>query len=205
MKYFILMFFIIGQASAAQIISEKSQIEFYFLEEDYLLDFDFQLECRYEKIVWSDSSEYVVKTKKVPVSIKKEKIGELTKVTLSQKNDVSFELTQWYRPTKECSYRAHLFLKSKKYSIGWANQFSRAIKLGESLRGRQLENQIVSLEELFRKINNKELSFGYRPSHSQVHVTFQINNERDFDMSSNKQITVALDKETQMPFPLTNK
>ena len=159
--------------------------------------------CRYEKFVIGDSSEYEYIYEEVPLKIKTKTLTDNTElVTLSNESNRVLKLDGWFKSGKECQTLQNFFLKSKLYSIGWANQFNRPIRLGLFEHSRLEEFKVYDVPGLKDLINNKSLGFTYKPSYNQVNIRFTIDGIPLLDMSTYLRTSAYMNPGTQMPWPL---
>ncbi len=188
---------------AASVTVNPFELEFYLESDSYEVDFELEMACRYEKFVIGDSAKFEYKFEKVPLLIEQEKMGNnLTKITLQNVSKRKLNLDGYFRSNKECQTIKRFFLKSKLYSIGWANQFHRPIRLGIYAQSRLAETKTFNIQKLVDEIGNKELGFIYRPVANQVNIRFAFDRIQSTGMSSYLMGTAYQDPSTRMPWPL---
>lgn len=205
MKNLLLLICLFGcfNLSAATIRVNQFDLDFYLDTTAYEIDFELEMACRYEKFVISDSAQYEYIYKNVPLVIKSKKItSSKSLITVSNKNDEILKMGGLFRSNKGCQTYLHFFFKSKKYSIGWANQFDRPIRLGHFEHSRVEEHQVFDISKLKNIFEDKEVSFIFRPVRSQVNVRLGLDSVPTTGMSTYLSTTTAIDSKTSMPFAL---
>lgn len=200
---FIMALAISFSSFGASVSVPKFEIYILLNTSEYELDFKLEMACRYEKFVIGDSAQYEYKTKTVPLNITKKKINDIESiVTIKNESKRILELTGFFKSNKECQTYLEFFIKSKLYSIGWANQFHRPIRLGLFKQSRREEFKNFDIKKWTDLISNKKLSFLFRPVGSQVNMSFAIDDIKAPGMSSYLRQSVAKDPRTGMPFAL---
>jgi hypothetical protein len=205
MKKLVLLLCILSTHSvlAASVTVEQFNLDFLMDTSEYEVDFELTMACRYEKFVISDSSEYEYTYKKVPLKITKKKLDRNTsRVRVSNTRDQKLVLKGMFKSNKECQTYLEFFFKSKKYSVGWANQFDRPIRLGVFEHSRLAEYKTFDINALRDTFENKLVSFIYKPVSSQVNVRLGFDNLPSRGMSSYLSMSTAIDKNTNMPYRL---
>lgn len=205
MKIFFTFIVLISVSSsyAASITVQPFKIKFLINTNEYELDFKLQMACRYEKFVIGDSSEYEYKFKDVPLLLKAQKINsEISEITFENKVQRELEVKGFFKPNKACQTITEFFIKSKLYSIGWANQYNRAIKLGIYKQSRLSEVQYFDSKVYNDLFSYKELGFIYNNRSSQTYVKFAIDAVAYDSMSTFARIMVPLDPNTNKPYLL---
>ncbi|ATH07434.1 hypothetical protein BIY24_05605 [Halobacteriovorax marinus] len=186
---------------AASTIVHPFKTEFYSNSGDLNFSATLQQACRYEVPNWSDSAEYKTNYKKYDLPIKNKKLSNgLTRHTLELKNAKYLEVRGLFKPTKECMSEIVFEIKDANYSVGWANQFKRAISfkiwdLG-NFRGGDTSFNISKFE---RQVENIVFSFKYYPYPSQVTIFLMADGEKISNLLST---SAAINSKTQMPYRL---
>jgi hypothetical protein len=205
-KYILMALFVLSStamAGSASVRVEKFDLEFYMDTSKYELDFELEMACRYEKFVISDSSEYEYIYKDVPLTIKKKRVSsKKSLITVSNKENRELKIGGFFRSNKGCQTYLNFFIKSKKYSIGWANQFNRPIRLGHFVHSRVEYRKTFDIAALKNIFEDKEVSFNYKPVRSQVNVRLAFDGVSTTGMSSYLFTSTAIDSETDMPYVL---
>ena len=190
-------------AIAATVKVEPFEFKFLVAENSYDINFSLELMCRFEKTVFGDSAKFEYKYKEVPLSVSKINRGtELVEVTITNPSLLTLSQTEWYRSNKECGYIQKFYLTSRLYSIGWADQFDRAIELGLYEYSRLDENAVYPIKKLKDKIENKELGFTYRAVYNQVNIKFSIERTPVREIGGSLGTTAYRNPESNMPWPL---
>lgn len=156
--------------------------------------------CRYEKIVWSDSSQYEAEWKEIPLKVETVAAAGMTEVTVSLNSTKSMSVTGIFKPTKGCYSNVEISFVDTKYSIGWANRFDKAIQF--DLRTKQFykeDNSYLNVSVLREKLEGKELKFEYKDVKSQYNIFLYFDGERDWDVFA---VTAARNPKTGKPFRL---
>jgi hypothetical protein len=205
MKFFIFIMTMALSLSSfsASITIPKFELEVLLNSDEYELDFKLEMACRYEKFIIGDSAQYEYKTEIVPLVIteKKNDLSESV-FTIKNRQKRKLELTGIFRNNKECQTYLQFFIKSKLFSIGWANQFHRPIRLGFFEHSRRSEFKTFDIQKWTDLISNKKLSFLFKPVGSQVNMSFALDDIKPPGMSSYLRQSVAQDPKTGMPFLL---
>lgn len=190
---------------AATVTVEPFELEFTMNTKAYELDFELTMACRYEKLVWSDSSQYNYKYKEVPLKIKTKKISNNESIIIvSNKSRQTLSETGYFRSNKGCQTYLNFFVKDKLYSIGWANQFHRPIRLGVFEHSRVEVNSVFDINKLKDIFENKKVHFNYKYVGRQVNVRLAFDGVSTTGMSTYLSQSVAGNSETEMPYPLKN-
>ncbi|WP_127714354.1 hypothetical protein [Halobacteriovorax sp. HLS] len=199
----ILVFILSIATQAASVTVEKFDLDFYLDETKYEIDFSLEMACRYEKFVISDSSEYEYITREVPLTIKKKKITNTeTLVTISNKNKAFLKLDGIFRSNKQCQTYLNFFIKSKIYSIGWANQYHRPIRLGVFEHSRLEAYKVFDIDALKDIFEDKKVSFNYKESSVQFNVRLAFDGVSTTGTSTYLSTSVAKDPKTSRPYKL---
>ncbi len=186
---------------AASTTVNPFSIEFYTNKDTLNIKATLTLACRYEKVVWSDSAEYNTEYKDIDLKVtNKDQRNGLTKHTLSLSKKQYLEVTGIFKPTKECKSDIKFDLNDAKYSIGWANQFSRPISFSFwNTKSYSSDDTVFRPSTLRSQIEDKVFSFKYTPVHSQVNVSLLADGENVTQILGTN---VALNKNTNMPYRL---
>ena len=188
---------------AASVTVDKFDLEFYLDETKYELDFSLEMACRYEKFVISDSSEYEYFTKKVPLKVTSKKITRNESlITVSNKSRAFLKLDGIFRSNKQCQTYLNFFIKSKIYSIGWADLYHRPIRLGVFEHSRLEDYKTFDINALKDIFENKKVSFNYKESSRQFNVRLAFDDISTTGMSTYLSSSVAKDPKTGKPFKL---
>lgn len=205
MKKLILLFGLLLSQSifAASVTVEKFNLEFLLDTSEYELDFELTMACRYEKFVFSDSSQYSYTYKTVPLKITKKKLSSDTSlIRVSNPRDQKLVLNGMFKSGKQCQTYMNFFFKSKKYATGWANRLDRPIRLGVFEHSRLEEYKTFDIDSLRDTFENKKVSFFFKPVSSQVNVRLAFDDLPTRGMSTYLSTSTAKDKKTNMPFRL---
>lgn len=186
---------------AASVTVESFELPVLVNTKKYELDVSIVMACRYEKFVISDSSEYEYTYKEVPLTTSsKKQSDQLSLVTIINKENRTHKVSGLFKSNKGCQTYLNFFLVDKKYSLGWASQFHRPIRLG------LLEHSVVKSDSIFNVaaladlFAYKKLSFTYRATHSNnVNVIFSLDDEPLRRMSSTFRTSVLKNELTGMP------
>ena len=201
---FILLFFSFN-SFAAEVVLKPFEIEFEVEKDSYQLDFELKLMCRYEKWVISDSAEYEYKYQTIPLSIQKTVRNDKEIIKLSVNKTYKLKQDEWYRSTKTCGYIQNFYLKSKKYAVGWANQYNRPIKLGFYDHSHMKEYIEYPAEKLKDQINGREVGFHYfNAGGNQISIKLAIDKKPLPGISGSIRTSAYLNPETGMPWALRN-
>ncbi|EQC52066.1 hypothetical protein [Bacteriovorax sp. DB6_IX] len=200
MKKLIIASLLSATAFGATTTANPFKLSFYLMEKDAEVTAILKQSCRYEKFVFSDSSEYEARWQEFPLQIKTTKVSGGKEVEISLKSQKTMSVTGIFKPTKGCYSNVEVSISSTKYSIGWANRFDKAISF--ELRTKQFykeDNSELNLSPLLDKLENKELSFYMKKFSSQVNTFLYFDGERDWDVFA---VTAAKDPKTNLPYPL---
>ncbi|MFT6633250.1 MAG: hypothetical protein ACJAS4_003220 [Bacteriovoracaceae bacterium] len=204
MKLIVALFAILpfSYSFGASITVEPFSVKFFLDNEAFIPDFKIQMACRYEKFVIGDSAKFEYKFEDVPLIIKETKLSNgLIELELINSKRRFLELTGYFKTNKECQTTTEFFLKSKIYSIGWANQFHRAIRLGIYKSSNLSENQSYDIQFYKDLFEDKELGFIYSGNlPTQTYVKFSIGKLPYESMSTYARMMVPLDPETKKPY-----
>lgn len=191
------LFVISLTAQAESITANPFSFELFTTQAHLDVKAELTLQCRYEKWVISDSSQYEYVFNYIPLERKVTKEGDRYHVVFSLKQTKKTEVTGAFKPTKECSGRVDITFEDKKYSIGWANRFDKPISflyLGKYRFERG--DTKLNLSQLRADIEQKIFELRYQAYSSQVNVSLYA------DEVKMEGKGVAKDDATNMPYPL---
>jgi hypothetical protein len=158
--------------------------------------------CRFEKIVWSDSSEYIVNSKSYPLSIEVTSYQGEESYKLISSEERFLELRGMFRPTKECKSELHVDFTDKNYAVGWAGQMDRPLKFHTSTEHYYQEgDHEFNPSSVLDLLENKTIDFYYMPAVFQVNIWLTANGRK----LPNAPISSALNPKTNMPYLLRQK
>lgn len=158
--------------------------------------------CRFEKIVWSDSSEYEVNTKTYPLSLEVTSYQGEELYKFSSPVERYLEVRGMFKPTKECKSELRVDFVDKNYSVGWAGQFDRPLKFHISTEDYYQEgDHDFDPKKVMDLIENRLVDFYYLPAASQVNIWITANGLK----LPNPPISSAINPKTKMPFLLRQK
>ena len=199
----IFLLFLTLQSFGAEIIARPFSIDFLMKRDAYELDFKITLACRYEKFVISDSAEYEYIYKELNLqTVFKEENNEYHRVTLSLPNQENLKMTGYFKQNKECQSIITLFLKDKKYTLGYFNDYSRPIRLGFYKQTRLAEFKDFEVETIKDLLEGVVYGFSYTPRYNSVYVTLSRDGKPVDRMSTFARTNAAKDPETNMPFEI---
>ena len=140
------------------------RLEFAAPEGRYHLEAKLTLSCRYERLVFSDSSEYNYQEDVHSLPVKTLLRGGQAAVSIELKKVLSRKLSGTFRSSKGCRSELMLTFTDKTYAVGWAGQMSRPIqfKLGTSDYYRSGDSEL-DVTELSKLISHRFIDFYYRP------------------------------------------
>jgi hypothetical protein len=176
------------------------KLNFFLQEKDAKVTAVLTQSCRYEKFVFSDSSEYNTEWKDFPLRVKESKRSSGRDITISLDSKKEMSVNGMFKPNKGCSSNIEVTISSTKYSIGWANRFDKAISF--ELRTKNYykpDYTSLNISLLREKLENKELSFFMKHFSNQTNTFLYFDGERDWDVFAT---TAARDSETGMPYLL---
>lgn len=208
MKYLIPLSSLLFSFSAHAVMTTAKPFSFEFYAPTNELNFKVSLEqwCRYEIPVWSDSAEFKTKHKVTNLAENQTKLGNgLTRYKYSLNSTQTFEQTGFFKYGKECTSGVKIIVQSAKYSLGWANQFSRPIEfkfLDEMYAYKEYDTTFDAFEDKNIKLFlDNEISFEYKTfaGGNQVNVTILSNGKR---MKNSFPQGVLKNPETNMPYNL---
>jgi hypothetical protein len=199
-----LLFIYSASSSAASVTINSFNLDFTMDTDAYELDFSLEMACRYEKFVISDSSQYEYIYEKVPLKITATKIAgsSLSAITVSNTQKRKLKISGYFKSGKECQTYLQFFVKDKIYATGWANQFSRPIRLGHFDHSRLAEEKTFNFNKLNDYMGNKKISFNYKATGRQINVRFAFDDVSTTSMSSYLSRSTAEDPKTGMPYLL---
>ena len=189
----------LGKATAASITVSPFELEFIFEPETMMVSGELELSCRYEKIVFSDSAEWVISTKKIPLSIKISKVANDRRVRLALKDRQYHEVKGTFRPSKEC--RADITLTFTDTLYARSNQIIRGkrepieFKYVESQRYLSGNNHFEA-KKLFEDFSHHEIRVQFDDFQTFFH-TYLINRHKKLDHTA-----VSKDPATSLPYKL---
>jgi len=200
----VLLFLALSSSSLAASVTVRAfDLNFTMDTKAYELDIELEMACRYEKFVFSDSSEYEYTYKKVPLKITKRKVaGSLSEITVSNLKTRKHTMTGMFKSNKECQTYLNFFVKDKRYAVGWAGQFDRPIRLGIFEHSRLAEDKYFDIDKLRDQVEDKKVSFNYKPVGRQVNVRLAFDDISTTGMSTYLSQSVAADQKTGMPYLL---
>ncbi|OUR95518.1 hypothetical protein A9Q84_16935 [Halobacteriovorax marinus] len=201
----LLALFLSFSTFSASITVEPFDLEFNMDTNAYELDFELEMACRYEKFVFSDSSQYSYTYKKVPLKITKKKISRnLSRVTVSNTSKRRLDLTGFYRSNKQCQTYLNFFVKDKIYSQGRTNSFDVPIRLGVFEHSRLADHKVFDFEKLEEVFQNKKVSFNYKYNGRRMYVRLAFDDISTTGMSTYLSTGASANPETKMPYLLKN-
>ncbi|WP_408098135.1 hypothetical protein ACJVC5_04200 [Peredibacter sp. HCB2-198] len=196
-------FFIFGLLISFCALSESTlvhpfELEFSAPENRFHLKAELFLSCRYEKLVWGDSSEFHVKNETVslPITIKK------SQIKISHSKTSSLKLDGRFRSNPGCMSELRLIFTDAQYAVGWAGQMNRPImfvlKEGHFYR---TGDSVLDISKLENQIANRLVDFSYVPTTGQVNIWMTADGQR----LSISPTSSAIDPVTRMPYRLKTK
>ncbi|PIK15218.1 hypothetical protein [Halobacteriovorax sp. JY17] len=195
-----LLIFLSTNILAATTTVDPFSFEFFTHESKINVKATLVQSCRYERIVWGDSSEYNTSYNQIPLTLKNTNLRNglvRHQVSLSTKQVMS--VSGAFKPTKGCKSDIKIELVDAIYSVGWANQYSRPINFEfydiESYRPGNTELDTSKIED---QMGNKTFSYLYTPKSSQVNINLLADGNKLYGFSK----SAAINKKTQMPFKL---
>lgn len=122
------------------------------------------LTCRYERIVISDSAEYIYKTQDVPLRIVKENHQGDSHFSLALEKRASLRLDGVFRPTKECTAELTISFVDRIYAVGWGGQMSRPINftLSSGAYRYQSGDSELDLSAIDDLLSGRKIDFYFR-------------------------------------------
>lgn len=184
---------------AASTTVEPFSFEFTAPEGRFQVQAEVIQSCRYEKLVWGDSSEYHTETKAYELREVQEKVGTDIRYKLSLEAKKSLKVSGMFKPTKECRSDLKLTFTDKKYAVGWAGQFSRPISFSYKTSEYYKDgNTHPDFSSLIRTLEHQQIDFFYKNSIVQVNIWLTANGENlpVFPVSA------AINPLTKMPFQI---
>lgn len=185
---------------AASTVVNPFSMDFYVMENRFSVYPQILLSCRYEKIVISDSAEYITETKAFDLNIEKSRAGENVYYKVSLKDKKSLEVKGPFKPTKECMSELMINFVDNNYSVGWAGQTKRPISFTLRSNGRYRDGDTQpDFKELISLIDFKNLDFLYKGvPRVQVNIWMTADGLK-LPLSPT---SAAIDAETNMPYKL---
>lgn len=204
LKNSILAIFLFSSFStfAAQTVAKPFKFEFYAPTNKLNFQAELQQSCRYEKIVWGDSSEYNTEFKNYRLPIKSKKLGNgLTRFSVELDKRKTLSVDGIFKPTKGCMSNLELKILDANYAVGWAGKMSTPITFklttNDFYRG---GDTVLDISDILTKVEDRELSYQYKDvGGNQFNIALLI----DGSKLSNLFIkTAAKNKKTGMPYRL---
>lgn len=166
MKLFLMLLCLIvipQTVMAASTVVNPFNLDFYVIENRFSVYPQLLLSCRYEKIVISDSAEYITETKAYDLAVEKTRAGENVYYKISLKDKKRLEVNGPFKPTKECMSELLINFVDNNYSVGWAGQTKRPISfmLRSNNHFKEGDSQ-PDFREVMSLIDFKNLDFLYR-------------------------------------------
>lgn len=197
MKYIVILALCFS-STAATITADAFKFSVLTNTDEYDISADLTLACRYEKFVISDSSEYEVTFKEVPLKITKSK----NKVTFENQTQVEHEIKGYFKANKGCYAISNFVVKSKKYAVGWANQFDRPISLTIYESSKPMEYASFDANKIIDVVANKSVNFIYKAVGNQVNVKMEFGGVVYNSMSTFANASAYRKTGTNFPYPL---
>ncbi|OIQ20925.1 MAG: hypothetical protein BM556_02990 [Bacteriovorax sp. MedPE-SWde] len=191
------------QVMGATTVARPFSFSFYVDQENMQIEATLHQSCRYEKMVWSDSSQYYSDYKDIPLSVVSKKKAGMTEVTVSLDRTHKMKIEGFFKPTKGCYSNISLKVSDTKYSIGWANRFDKAIAM--EVRTKQFykkDDSQIDISLVRDTFENKVLTFFYKESVRQFNVFLYFDGERNWDVFSQ---SAAKNIKTGLPYLLKKK
>lgn len=155
--------------------------------------------CRYEKLVLGDSSEYHSETKIYELRMDQNTVGADIHYKFALPAKKSLKVSGMFKPTKECKSDLKLTFTDKNYAIGWAGQLSRPISFTyETNEKYQNGNTSPDFSYLIITIEHQYLDFFYKSALIQVNIWLTASGE-NLPVSP---VSAAINPLTRMPFQL---
>jgi hypothetical protein len=177
MKILSLIFFLLTstQINAASITVPPFEMELD-LQDGYELEGELELSCRYEKLIFGDSSEYKVFYAPVKnLLVSKQVEGEFNRVKIVNNEKLFFEYNRAFHYGKECrlSFKVNFF--STEYATGYGLKPKRAVSfmLWKGFYDYQEGDQNYDLRKMQKFLDNTKYSFRerfVRPSHVNIYI-----------------------------------
>lgn len=185
---------------AASTVVHPFNMDFYVMENRFSVYPQVLLSCRYEKIVFGDSSEYITETKAFDLNIEMSRAGENIYYKVSLKDKKRLDLNGPFKPTKECMSELVINFVDNNYTVGWAGQMKRPISFMLKSSGRFKEGDSQpDFKEMISLIDFKNLDFLYK---SVPRVQVNIWMTADGLKLPLSPTSAAIDAETNMPYRL---
>ncbi|WPU65176.1 hypothetical protein [Peredibacter starrii] len=198
-KFFLIFCLLLSfNAFSESTLVHPFELEFSAPENRFNLKAELLLSCRYEKLVWGDSSEFHVKDEVIslPIAIKKNQIK------ISHSKTSSMKLDGRFRSNPGCMSELRLTFTDAQYAVGWAGQMNRpitfALKDGHFYRA---GDSVLDISKLEAQIANRLVDFLYVPAASQVNIWMTADGQR-LPISPTSS---AIDPQTKMPYRLKTK
>lgn len=203
MKFFLtlLCLSIIPQSlMAASTVVHPFDMDFYVMENRFSVYPQVILSCRYEKIVFGDSSEYITESKTFDLAVVKSLAGENVYYKIGLKDKKQLEMNGVFRPTKECMSELRINFVDNNYTIGWAGQMKRPLSFTIKSNNRFTAGDSKSdFSDVMNLVDFKNLDFLYKSVPGlQVNIWMTADGMK-LPLSP---ISAAINPETNMPYKL---
>jgi len=187
---------------AASTTIHPFRFDFYVMEDRFDVHPQVLLSCRYEKIVFGDSSEYYTETKIFDLSIDKSQARPNVYYKISLKDKKFLDVKGPFRPTKECVSELRINFIDKNYAIGWAGQMKRPISfMLKSNAYFKAGDTVGDFSKTVELIDLRNLDFYYK---SILGLQVNIWMMADGIKLPLSPVSSAIDAETNMPYTLQN-
>ncbi len=186
---------------AAETIASPFKIEFYTTESATQVLAKLKQSCRYEKIVWSDSSEYEAKWKETPLKVTYSKFQDLTKVKIELQKEVRMNVDGIFRPSKGCYSNIEVTLADTRFARGWGGQMNKVISFDLKTDAfYKKDESYLDVSKVEDVLSDNEVSFFYRAvGTNQVNVFLYINGERSWAVFPTNALR---NPATNLPYPV---
>lgn len=185
---------------AASTVVHPFSMDFYVIGNHFSVYPQIVLSCRYEKIVISDSAEYITESKAFDLGVEKSRTGENVYYKVSLKDKKSLAVNGAFKPTKECMSELLINFVDNNYSVGWAGQTKRPISF--MLRSNNYfksGDSLPDFKEMISLIDFKNLDFLYK---SVPRLQVNIWMTADGNKLPLSPTSAAINDETNMPYRL---
>lgn len=185
---------------AASTVVNPFDMDFYVMENRFSVHPQVILNCRYEKIVFGDSSEYITESKTFDLAVEKNKAGENVYYKISLKDKKQLDMNGVFKPTKECMSELRIEFVDNNYTIGWAGQMNRPLSFTIRSNNRFIEGDSKpDFSEVVSLVDFKNLDFLYKSVPGlQVNIWMTADGIK-LPLSP---ISAAINPETNMPYRL---
>jgi hypothetical protein len=193
--------FIIPQIlMAASTIVNPFSLDFYVIENRFSVYPKVLLSCRYEKIIFGDSSEYITETKAFDLNVERTRAGENIYYKINLKDKKRLDVNGPFKPTKECMSELQINFVDNNYSVGWAGQTKRPISFMLRSKGYfKAGDTQPDFKEMISLIDFKNLDFLYKSVPGlQVNI-WMTGDDKKLPISPT---SAAINAETNMPYRL---